>query len=83
MELWRELLISGLQNESCKIDYINDDIIKDIIKSNSYKVLLEIKNILDDVKLTDRECFIIIEQIKLIKNALYKFFILLIFLLIV
>ena len=63
MELWRELLISGLQNESCKIDYINDDIIKDIIKSNSYKVLLEIKNILDDVKLTDRECFIIIEQI--------------------
>ena len=63
MELWRELLISGLQNETCKIDCLNDNVVKDIIKNKSYEVLLKIKKILDDEKLTDRDCFIIIEKI--------------------
>ncbi len=43
MELWRELLISGLQNENNKFDYINDKTLKEIVESRCYKVLLQIK----------------------------------------
>ena len=42
MELWQELLINGLQNENYKFDYINDKILKEIVESSCYKVLLQI-----------------------------------------
>ena len=45
MELWRELLISGLQNENCKLDCIDDKTLKKITESRSYEVLLQIKQI--------------------------------------
>lgn len=63
MELWRELLISGLQNESFELNYMTDKKLKEIIENNSYKVLLQIKQVLDDEKLLDEECFIKIEKI--------------------
>ena len=58
MELWRELLINGLQNENYKFDFIDDNILKEIIKSNSYKTLNKIKKLIDDKRLSDKDCFI-------------------------
>ncbi len=63
MELWRELLISGLQNENYKLEYISDKIIKDIIEKRSYEVLLQIKQVIDNEKLSDKDCFIKIEEV--------------------
>jgi len=63
MELWRELLISGLQNENNYLSNINDKILKEIIENRSFKVLLEIKQTIEDERLSDKDCFIKIEQI--------------------
>lgn len=63
MELWRELLISGLQNEGEKFEFINDKILKDVLENKSYKVLLEIKDTIENLNLSDEECFIKIEKI--------------------
>ena len=63
MELWKELLINGLQNESCNFDYINDTILKDILESSCYQVLLQIKQTIDDENLLDHDCFLKIEAI--------------------
>ncbi len=63
MELWRELLISGLQNESYEFEYINDKTIKEIVENTCYKVLLQIKQTIEDESLLDKDCFIKIEEI--------------------
>ena len=63
MELWRELIISGLQNEDVEYDTINDKILIDIIENKSYSILLQIKQTLDDETLKDEDCFIMIEEI--------------------
>ena len=63
MELWQELLINGLQNENYKFDYINDKILKEIVESSCYKVLLQIKQTVEDESLSDQNCFIKIEAI--------------------
>ena len=73
MELWREVLIGGLQNESVSFNGIDDKIIKEIIQHRSYKVLLEIKQIINDPELNDKECFLKIEVIlsKLEENNIF------------
>ena len=63
MELWKELLLSGLQNETYGIKSLNDIILKEIIENQCYKVLLQIKQIIDDENLLDQDCFIKIEKI--------------------
>lgn len=63
MELWKELLISGLQNESFEFDFINDKILTEILESKCYKVLLRIKQVIEDEKLSDEDCFIKIDKI--------------------
>lgn len=63
MELWRELLISGLQNENHKLDRIDDKILKEIVESRSYQVLLQIKQTVEDERLLDQDCFMKIEEI--------------------
>lgn len=63
MELWRELLISGLQNENYKLEYISDKMIKEIIEKRSYEVLSQIKQVVDNEKLSDKDCFIKIEEV--------------------
>ena len=63
MELWRELLIKGLENENEKFDFINDEILKSVLESTCYKVLLQVKQTLDNEKLSDEDCFFKIENI--------------------
>ncbi len=73
MELWKELLISGLQNENLEFDFTNDKILKEIIDNKCYAVLLQIKQILNDENLTDYECYYKIEKIisKLEENNVF------------
>ncbi len=73
MELWRELLISGLQDESYKFDYINDTTLKEIVENRCYKVLLQIKQTIENENLLDQDCFIKIEEIicKLEENNIF------------
>ena len=73
MELWRELLIGGLQDETCKIDYLNDNFLIEIIQNRCYNVLLELKKTIEDDNLTDKDCFIKIEKILsvLAKNNIF------------
>ena len=63
MELWRELVISGLQNENFKFDCIEDKILKEIVEIKSYQVLLQIKKTIEKERLSDRDCFIKVEEI--------------------
>lgn len=63
MELWRELLISGLQNENNKFNFINDNTLKEILERKCYEVLLQIKQTIENDKLSDEDCFIKIEEI--------------------
>jgi len=73
MELWRELLIGGLQDESYKLNCIGDNTLKEIIKDKCYKALLGIKQVIDDEKLKDEDCFIKIEEIicKLVEYGIF------------
>ena len=61
MELWKELLLYGLQ--SGEEDFIDNKTIKEIIKDKAYEVLLSIKEVLDNLSLSDEECFCKIEEI--------------------
>ena len=63
MDLWRELLINGLQNESTKFDNFNDNVLIDVLEKQCYKVLEQIKQTLDNEILTDEDCFNKIEKI--------------------
>ena len=63
MDLWRELLINGLQNESMIFDNFNDNALIDVIEKQCYKVLEQIKQTLDNEILTDEDCFNKIEKL--------------------
>ena len=51
MELWKALLISGLQNEHDTVNFVNDKSLKNVLESKCYKVLLQIKKIIEDKEL--------------------------------
>lgn len=63
MELWRELLISGLQNDNYKLESINNKTLNEITESRIYQVLFQIKQIIENEKLSDQDCFTKIEKI--------------------
>ena len=73
MELWRELLISGLQNENYEFDRLDDKVLEEIVESKSYQVLLQIKQTVENESLSDQDCFIKIEEIicALEENQIY------------
>jgi hypothetical protein len=73
MELWKELLITGLQNENNMYEYLNDKILKEIVENSCYKILLQIKQTIEDESLFDQDCFIKIEEIlsKLEENGIF------------
>ena len=60
MELWEEILLQILKSNSRRLKSRN---IQKIIQSESYKALKKIKQIVSDNSLTDKECFLQIEEI--------------------
>ena len=63
MELWKELLICGLQDENFEFNYMSDNVLKQMIEVESYKILMQIKKLIDDDNFSDKDCFIKIEEI--------------------
>ncbi len=61
MELWKEILKRGLEDNSFK--ETSKDNIVDFIETKSYCALVEIKKIIEDNSLDDKECFMKIEEI--------------------
>lgn len=63
MKLWKQLLINGLQNELNEVDFLTDENIKKILDIKSYKILLQIVQVLENNNLQDEDCFYKIEEI--------------------
>ncbi len=63
MDLWKNILISGLQNENTVFDFNDDNTFKEIINSQCYKILQSIINVINDDNLSDEKCFYKIEKI--------------------
>lgn len=71
MDLYQEILISVLSKEKMQIIFPNLEInAKEIIEMESYKALQKIKEIIQDSSLDDKECFMKIEEIVCIFEAL-------------
>ncbi len=62
MDIWKKLLISGLQNEDISISFNDEKIIKDLILDECYKLLVSIKRIIDNDSFDDKTCFCLIEK---------------------
>ncbi|MBQ6893457.1 MAG: hypothetical protein IJN48_04555 [Clostridia bacterium] len=64
MELYKEILIRVLKDEDIVVSFPNLNIdAKEIIKLTCYQTLQEIKSILEDTNLDDKQCFEKIEKI--------------------
>ncbi len=64
MELYQEILAKLLTQQ--KVEIVFPDLsenIEELVKAECYKILSEIKTILEDDSLTDQECFMKIEKI--------------------
>lgn len=64
MELYRELLLQYLLNSPCEVRFpgLNFNV-AEIISSQCYQTLGQIKKVLEDDQLSDPECFERIERI--------------------
>jgi hypothetical protein len=63
MELWQELFYNILKNEAMEIHFPQIRDISELVQTKCYQALWEIKQILNDDTLTDKECFMKIEEI--------------------
>ncbi len=64
MELYKEMLINILEKENVSVEFKNCKINPtEIVNLAYYRALCDIKAILQDNSLTDKECFAKIEQI--------------------
>ncbi len=64
MELYKEILINILEKENVSVEFKNCEINSaEIVNLACYRALYDIKDILQDSSLTDKECFSKIEQI--------------------
>lgn len=64
MELYKELLISILKDEDVEVRFSNLCIdVNKILELHAYKALKAIKEVLEDDRLDDKECFHKIEEI--------------------
>lgn len=64
MELYKEILLNILKKEKINITFPDLNInSKGIIEIECYKALQQIKNVIEDDNLSDKECFLKIEKI--------------------
>lgn len=64
MNLYQEILREILENEKIEVTFPNLNITaKEIVEMKCYQALTEIKGILENGKLEDKECFEKIEEI--------------------
>ena len=71
MELYKEILAKMLANEETHIIFPNLAIdVAEAVEMESYKTLQKIKTIIEDDSLCDKECFMKIEEIVRLFEAL-------------
>lgn len=71
MDLYKEILVNVLSNYKVKVQFSNCKLSLDkIVHSQCYVALMEIKAILADETLSDKECFEKIEEIVCVFEAL-------------
>ena len=70
MELWQKIIACELRKSAQKEGVSSEIYLKEMLNNKCYKVLLEIKEILEADDLSDAECFDKIEQIVLIFESL-------------
>ncbi len=63
MELYQEMMIHLLAKENIQITFSKDLLLEEQLSSVCYRALCEIKEILEDTALDDRDCFLKIERI--------------------
>lgn len=64
MELYKEILIKLLEKKTLNVSLSDVRInANELIEAESYQTLCEIKNIIEDDSLNDRECFSKIEEV--------------------
>ena len=64
MDLYKEILINVLQSEKSEVTFPNLGIdAEEIIKNKCYETILKIKEILENDKYDDKECYMKIEAI--------------------
>ena len=63
MELWQEIFVNLLQDTNMEISFPQIPDMKSLLESACYRALSEIKEILKDEALSDKECFEKIEKI--------------------
>ena len=63
MELWKEIFCNLLQKETDQIHFAALANLNKALESECYKALQKIKTILEDDTLSDKECFMKIEEI--------------------
>ena len=63
MELWEELLFGLLQNEEIEIRFPNAPSFEKMLENKCYQTLQQIKEVIEDVSLDDKECFERVERI--------------------
>lgn len=64
MELYQEILIKALQQQTVEVTFPNLTFNpKEIVEMECYRALTLIKQVLDDDRLNDRTCFQYIERI--------------------
>lgn len=70
MQLYQEILAAVLAKEEVQIIFPNLNInLTEMIESESYQALQKIKAVITDDSLTDSECFMKIEEIRLNVNS--------------
>ena len=63
MELWEEMLLQMLKEGCVEIKFSTTKNIENKINSGCYKALQQIKDIIKNDSLTDKDCFMKIEEI--------------------
>ena len=70
MNLYQEILCNLLQNERIEVNFPNIPAMVNLVELKCYEALRKIKEILEDDTLSDKECFLKIEEIVCILEEL-------------
>ena len=70
MNLYQEILCNLLQNEQIEVNFLNIPAMVNLVELKCYEALRKIKEILEDDTLSDKECFLKIEEIVCILEEL-------------
>ena len=70
MNLYQEILCQLLKSETVEVNFPNIPAMVNLVELKCYAALQEIKNVLEDDTLSDKECFCKIEEIVRVLESL-------------